>query len=71
MFSHEVVELREGTVRNIYLTPTEKAEGGEGSKSSAEQVKKKVLSTCGVYPCLQLQGFINSKKYKPNVKKSV
>ena len=28
MFLHEVVELREGAVRNTYLTPTEKADGG-------------------------------------------
>lgn len=41
MFSHEGVELRESTVRNRYLTPPEKAGGGAGSKSSAEQVKKK------------------------------
>lgn len=65
MFSHEVIELRESAVRNIHLTPTEKADGGEGSKSSAEQVKKTrksyphARSTCGLHPGLQLQGFIN------------
>ena len=67
MFSQEVVELRESTARNMYLTPTEQADGGESSKSSTEQVKKNqtcyphTRSTCGVYPCLQLQGFINQR----------
>lgn len=63
MFSHEEVELRESTVRNRYLTPPGKAGGGAGSKSSAEQVRKKrhphARCARGVHPCLQLQGFIN------------